>query len=114
MHPIAEGQAERHHARILDQELDEDAARHAIRRLDLGGGLGSPYLDGTSPSPAAYAEMITALTDVLDCRIVLEPGRVIVGNAGILLARVIYVKEGEGRRPRLMGPLPMGNTISAS
>ena len=71
---------------------------HAIRRLDLGGGLGIPYLDETPPSPAAYAEMVTALTDGLDCRIVLEPGRVIVGNAGILLARVIYVKEGEGRR----------------
>ena len=74
------------------------AEGHAIRRLDLGGGLGIPYVDETPPSPAAYAEMITALTDGLDCRIVLEPGRVIVGNAGILLARVIYVKEGEGRR----------------
>lgn len=71
---------------------------HAIRRLDLGGGLGIPYTAEAPPSPAAYAEMVFALTEGLDCRIVLEPGRVIVGNAGILLARVIYVKEAEARR----------------
>jgi len=71
---------------------------HAIRRLDLGGGLGIPYTEEAPPSPAAYAEMVFALTEGLDCRIVLEPGRVIVGNAGVLLARVIYVKEAEARR----------------
>ena len=79
----------------LVQSLRADG--HVIRRLDLGGGLGIPYGDETPPSPAAYAEMVFALTEGLDCRIVLEPGRVIVGNAGILLARVIYVKETEER-----------------
>ncbi len=84
--------------RAIDLVRALGAAGHAIRRLDLGGGLGIPYTEEAPPSPAAYAEMVFALTEGLDCRIVLEPGRVIVGNAGILLARVIYVKEAEARR----------------
>ena len=68
-----------------------------IRRLDLGGGLGIPYDDETPPSPAAYAETIAATLGDLGCRIVVEPGRLLVGNAGILVTEVIYVKEGETR-----------------
>jgi diaminopimelate decarboxylase len=72
---------------------------HEIDRLDLGGGLGIPYGAESPPGPEAYAQMVFALTEDLDdCRIVLEPGRVIAGNAGILVSRVIYVKESENRR----------------
>lgn len=69
----------------------------AIRRLDLGGGLGVPYEDETPPTPAAYAQTIKAELGDLGCRIVLEPGRVLVGNAGILVSSVVYVKEGSTR-----------------
>ncbi|MCR6629650.1 MAG: diaminopimelate decarboxylase [Magnetospirillum sp.] len=68
-----------------------------IRRLDLGGGLGVPYEDETPPLPAAYAEVIKATLGDLGCRIVLEPGRLLVGNAGILVSRVVYMKEGATR-----------------
>jgi len=72
---------------------------HQIERLDLGGGLGIPYGAESPPGPEAYAQMVYALTEGLDgCRIVLEPGRVIAGNAGILVSQVTYVKESENRR----------------
>ncbi|MCP5366536.1 MAG: diaminopimelate decarboxylase [Hyphomicrobiales bacterium] len=75
---------------------------HDIRRLDLGGGLGIPYVDAgntaqTTPGPADYAAVVREVLGDLDCRLVLEPGRVIAGNAGVLLTRVIYVKEGATR-----------------
>ncbi len=69
----------------------------AIRRLDLGGGLGVPYENETPPAPADYAQTIKAELGDLGCRIVLEPGRVLVGNAGILVSSVVYVKEGSTR-----------------
>jgi diaminopimelate decarboxylase len=68
-----------------------------IRRLDLGGGLGVPYADETPPSPADYAGTIAATLGDLGCRIVLEPGRLLVGNAGVLVSKVVYVKEGATR-----------------
>ncbi len=68
-----------------------------IRRLDLGGGLGVPYEHETPPSPAAYAETIRATLGDLGCRVIVEPGRLLVGNAGILVAEVIRVKEGTTR-----------------
>ena len=72
---------------------------HEIVRLDLGGGLGIPYGSENPPGPEAYAQLVYSLTEGLDgCRIVLEPGRVIAGNAGILVSRVVYVKESENRR----------------
>ena len=72
---------------------------HAIERLDLGGGLGIPYTRSNEvpPLPSEYGEVIRRSVGDLDCEIVIEPGRLIAGNAGVLLARVIYVKEGEGR-----------------
>jgi diaminopimelate decarboxylase len=66
----------------------------AISRLDLGGGLGVPYEDETPPLPGAYAQVIKETLGDLGCRIVLEPGRLLVGNAGILVSRVVYMKEG--------------------
>ncbi|CAA7614141.1 Diaminopimelate decarboxylase [Candidatus Terasakiella magnetica] len=68
-----------------------------IRRLDLGGGLGVPYDQEIPPEPKAYAEVIRATLGDLGCRIIVEPGRLLVGNAGILVSRIIYVKEGSTR-----------------
>jgi diaminopimelate decarboxylase len=72
---------------------------HAIERLDLGGGLGIPYTRSNEvpPLPADYGEVIRRTVGHLGCEIVIEPGRFVAGNAGVLLSRVIYAKEGEGR-----------------
>ncbi|MHA1113840.1 MAG: diaminopimelate decarboxylase family protein, partial [Alphaproteobacteria bacterium] len=70
----------------------------AIRRLDLGGGLGIPYDGETPPTPEDYAALVGETTAGLDCEIVLEPGRVLTGNAGVLVTRVLYVKQGAERR----------------
>ena len=73
---------------------------HKIERLDLGGGLGIPYERSNTapPLPTEYGALIKRTVGHLGCEIEIEPGRLIAGNAGILLSRVIYVKEGEGRR----------------
>jgi diaminopimelate decarboxylase len=72
---------------------------HHIRRADLGGGLGVSYSFDTSPPDAAdYGKMIAEATKGLDVELVFEPGRLIAANAGILVTRVIYVKEGEARK----------------
>jgi diaminopimelate decarboxylase len=77
--------------------LREDG--HTISHVDLGGGLGIPYHDSNEPppEPAAYAEVVKRATRGLECKLIFEPGRLIVGNAGILVTRVIYVKRGEAR-----------------
>ena len=81
----------------LTVELRADG--HSIRRLDLGGGLGIPYqqTNEAPPLPYEYGALIKRTLSHLDCEIQIEPGRLIAGNAGILLASVIYRKEGEGR-----------------
>jgi diaminopimelate decarboxylase len=73
------------------------AAGHIITTADLGGGLGVPYNPAvpTPPSPADYGAMVEAVTAGWDVRLIFEPGRVIVGNAGVMLTRVIRVKEGK-------------------
>ncbi len=72
---------------------------HDIRRLDLGGGLGIPYARSNEapPLPTDYGALIKETVGHLGCEIEIEPGRLVAGNAGILVSRVIYVKEGEGR-----------------
>lgn len=72
---------------------------HTISHVDLGGGLGIPYYEDRAapPEPAAYAAMVKRVTHNLGCTLMFEPGRLIVGNAGILVARVIYVKHGDGK-----------------
>jgi diaminopimelate decarboxylase len=72
---------------------------HAIAHVDFGGGLGIPYHPDTPtpPDPAAYAAIVKRATRGLDCTLMFEPGRMIVGNAGILVARVIYVKHGDAK-----------------
>ncbi|GGH35340.1 diaminopimelate decarboxylase [Cribrihabitans marinus] len=82
-------------------QLTEDlrAEGHDIRRLDLGGGLGIPYERSNTapPLPVEYGALIKRTVGHLGCEIEIEPGRLIAGNAGLLVASVIYVKEGEGR-----------------
>lgn len=77
---------------------DLRASGHSIEKLDLGGGLGIRYRDETPPPPSAYAEVIARTASSLDVKVVVEPGRYLVGNAGALIGRVLYVKEGLSRR----------------
>ena len=72
---------------------------HTISHVDLGGGLGIPYRDDDEPPPhpRAYAEVVKRATRDLDCRLIFEPGRLLVGNAGILVTRVLFVKHGEAK-----------------
>jgi len=70
---------------------------HIISHVDLGGGLGIPYRDDNEPPPHpdAYAKVVKRATRDLGCRLIFEPGRLLVGNAGILVTRVLFVKHGE-------------------
>jgi diaminopimelate decarboxylase len=72
---------------------------HVIRHVDLGGGLGIPYREDNEPppDPNAYAAVVKSATRDLDCQLIFEPGRLIVGNAGILVTRVLYLKSGEAK-----------------
>jgi diaminopimelate decarboxylase len=79
------------------RELRSDG--HAIDHIDLGGGLGIPYRydNDPPPHPERYAQIVARRTRELGCKIVFEPGRLIVGNAGVLVTSVIYVKHGDGK-----------------
>jgi diaminopimelate decarboxylase len=80
------------------RDLREDG--HPIDHLDLGGGLGIPYRAGDDPAsyhPERYAAIVKKHTHNLGCALVLEPGRLLVGNAGVLVTRVLYVKKGEAK-----------------
>nr|WP_246534466.1 diaminopimelate decarboxylase [Aliiroseovarius lamellibrachiae] len=81
----------------LTEALREDG--HDITRLDLGGGLGIPYerSNEAPPLPIEYGQMVQDTVGHLGCEIEIEPGRLVSGNAGIMVSSVIYVKEGEGR-----------------
>jgi diaminopimelate decarboxylase len=72
---------------------------HRIEHVDLGGGLGIPYREDNEPppDPDAYAKVVKAATRDLDCMLIFEPGRLIVGNAGILVTRVLYKKRGDAK-----------------
>ena len=81
----------------LTKVLRQDG--HNIRRLDLGGGLGIPYENSNQspPTPEDYAKVIHETVGDLDCEIEIEPGRLLAGNAGLMVSSVIYNKSGEGR-----------------
>jgi diaminopimelate decarboxylase len=85
---------------MRDLTLELRGAGHAIHHLDIGGGLGVPYrgANDVPPHPDAYAGLVKETLGDLGARIYLEPGRMIVGNAGILVTRVLYVKAGAGKR----------------
>ena len=72
---------------------------HRIDHVDLGGGLGIAYRNDNNPppSPEAYAKVVAKRTAGLGCQVILEPGRAIIGNAGALVASVIYLKKGENK-----------------
>jgi diaminopimelate decarboxylase len=72
---------------------------HTIGHVDLGGGLGIPYRDDNEPPPLPdeYAKVVKRATRDLGCRLIFEPGRLIVGNAGILVTRVLFVKHGDAK-----------------
>ena len=81
----------------LTEQLRADG--HEITRLDLGGGLGIPYetTNEAPPLPTDYGAMVHRTLGHLGCEIEIEPGRLIAGNAGLMVSKVIYVKSGEGR-----------------
>ncbi len=84
---------------VGDLIADLRAAGHEVSRADLGGGLGVPYLSDMPdpPSPAAYGEMVARVTKGWNVRLAFEPGRLIAGNAGILVSRVVRLKTGRER-----------------
>jgi diaminopimelate decarboxylase len=84
--------------RIAELVVELRTAGHDINVIDVGGGLGITYLDEVIPSKQAYADMVEAQLGHLNCKIVLEPGRSLLGNAGILVSNVVYVKSGEERQ----------------
>jgi diaminopimelate decarboxylase len=87
-------------ARVAELIGQLRADGHRIERADLGGGLGVRYRAGDAlpPDPETYGKMIAHLSNKLGVSLILEPGRLIAANAGILLTRVIYVKDGEARK----------------
>jgi diaminopimelate decarboxylase len=85
-------------SRVVDLVKELRADGHTIDRLDLGGGLGIPYDgDAAPPTPAEYASIVKDVTRNLGCTLMFEPGRLIVGNAGILVSRVIAFKKTPAR-----------------
>jgi diaminopimelate decarboxylase len=81
--------------RIGELVAELRARGHRVTRVDLGGGLGVPYRPGDEmPSPAAYGAMVAEVTRDWDVELMFEPGRVIAGNAGVLLTEVVWVKPG--------------------
>lgn len=85
-------------ARLAELTRQLRAAGIAVRRLDLGGGIGIAYHPGPLIDLQAYATAVAETVGNLGCSLVFEPGRALVGNAGLLLTRVVRVKDGEARR----------------
>ena len=85
-------------ARLAELVLELRGEGFAVRRLDLGGGLGIRYHGEKPPEPAAYAALVRQAFGALELDLAFEPGRVLCGPAGLMVARVVYVKEGASRR----------------
>jgi diaminopimelate decarboxylase len=86
--------------RVVDLVHQLRSDGHAMERCDFGGGLGIVYEEAqdTPPLPTAYGAMVQRVAGNLGCTLMFEPGRLIVGNAGLLISKVIYVKDGEAKR----------------
>ncbi len=84
---------------ISELAVELRAEGHRIEHVDLGGGLGIPYRDDQTapPLPSAYADIVRKHMNKIGCRVLFEPGRLIAGNAGILVTEVIFVKDGADR-----------------
>ena len=87
------------YSKVAELTLQLRRDGHDIRRLDLGGGLGIPYESSSTapPLPMEYGAVIRRTVGDLGCEIEIEPGRLISGNAGIMVSKVIYVKSGQER-----------------
>ncbi len=85
------------YSKVVELVQSLRAQGHDIAHLDLGGGLGIPYEDETPPTPKEYGDMVTSVVGGLGCRVFFEPGRLIAGNAGIFVTRVLIVKEATAR-----------------
>ncbi len=85
-------------ARLAELVIELRGSGFAVPRLDLGGGLGIRYHAETPPEPAAYAALVRDAFGALDVELAFEPGRVLCGFAGVMVARVVYVKDGATRR----------------
>ena len=94
---LAPFEAAYHKVAELTEQLRADG--HEIKRLDLGGGLGIPYARSNEapPLPTDYGALVERTVGHLGCEIEIEPGRLISGNAGLMVSKVIYVKSGEDR-----------------
>jgi diaminopimelate decarboxylase len=84
-------------ARLADHYRELSRAGLALRYLDFGGGLGVRYAGESPPNLARYARAVASLVRPLGCRLLLEPGRILVGPAGVLLTRVLYTKRNRGK-----------------
>lgn len=97
-------------AKLAGAVRDLRAAGLAVSRLDLGGGIGVRYKDETTPDLAAYARMVAETVGGLGCELMFEPGRALVGTAGMLVARVVLTKDG-GERPIVVLDAAMNDLI---
>ncbi|MEQ8745960.1 diaminopimelate decarboxylase [Pyruvatibacter sp.] len=86
-------------AKVAELVRELQAQGHAVANVDLGGGLGIPYMQGNEPPPhpEEYGRIASDAFADLDVRLLFEPGRIIAGNAGVLVSEVIYVKNGEAK-----------------
>jgi diaminopimelate decarboxylase len=84
--------------RVAELVRELRTLRLAVSRVDLGGGMGVRYRDEDPPEPASYARLVRETFGSLDLDMTIEPGRVLVGEAGLLIARVVYVKQGAAKR----------------
>lgn len=84
--------------RLAETTRNLRAEGHDIQRLDLGGGLGIPYDGGETPTPAEYGALVAETVGELGCQLLFEPGRLIMGNAGILVTKIVYIKQGATRK----------------